>query len=228
MTETSNTLIPEETPEAIMETPAEPVSNPTPIPKDTSSLTPEELAIYKRISGQSDDWRTIPEKDISDYSLRHDPFMLPEPIKQLELTRTFKFRWISRSIGRLDEVRSAPVPHRWWIVNMDTFPQLPPELFDPVLGCIMRHDQMLVFKPYWMFEKRQALIADITDAQDRSSVERMGSEMRDGVNISGGKKSAGQMHNLPGEIKAGDQVFENPKDPDNKLNVGDFSDLIDT
>jgi len=219
----SKTNIPEELPGEV------PASIPTPAPANTSNMTSEELAIFKRIAGQSDDWRSIPEKDIADYSLRNDPFMLPESILQLERSREFKFRWISRSVDRLDEVRSAQVPHRWWIVNRDTFPQLPHDLFDPVLGCIMRHDQMLVFKPYWMFEKRQALIADITDAQDRSSVERMGSEMRDGVNISGGKKSSGQMHSLPGEIKAGDQIFENPQDPDNKFQAGlsDFSDLID-
>lgn len=196
---------------------------------NTNHMTTNELAIFKRIAGQSDDWKTIQEKDIDDYSLRQDPFMLPDSIKQLEQAKEFKFRWVQRTIERLDEVRAAPVPHRWWIVNRDTFPQINPDLFDPVLGCIVLHDQMLVFKPYWMFEKRQALVADITDAQDRSSIERMGSENRDGVNISGGKKSPDQVHSLPGEIKHNDQLFQNPNDPDNTLqpSATDFSDLID-
>jgi hypothetical protein len=176
-----------------------------------TDLTPEEKAIYKRVKGETDDWKTITEDSVDDYSLMEDPFKLPDKVKVYQNKRQFAFRWIERTSARLDEVRSATVPNRWWIVNKETFPQLD-GLFDPILGCITRMDQMLVFKPYWMHEKRKKIVQDLTDAQDRSgTLEGLDGTVRDGIIISGGKRDADNPETLRQEIKAGDKIeYEEP------------------
>jgi len=170
------------------------------------ALTPEGMAIFQRVRSEADDWKTITEESVDDYSLMQDPFKLPDEIKEFEKRREFKFRWIERTSSRLDEIRSASVPHKWWIVNIGSFPTLT-HLCDPILGCISRLDQMLVFKPWWMWEKRMQLLDELNAAQDRSgTLEGKGKEARDGVVLVGGKKPADSIEPLPGEIKAGDKI----------------------
>jgi len=189
----------------------------------TNTLTPDEMAIFQRVKSEQDDWKTITEESVSDYSLMQDPFKLPAEVKAFEIQKMYKFRWIERKSSRLDEVRSANVPHKWWIVNADTIPELA-ELCDPILGSINRLDQMLVFKPWWMWEKRQQIFSDITDAQDRSgALERQGIDSRDGVQMIPGKRTPDQTMPLRGEVRGGDKIeYEEPGSHDSSLD-----DLVD-
>ncbi len=174
--------------------------------KKTQALTPEERAIFQRVKNESKDWETITEESVDDYSLMEDPFILPDEVKEFENKRQFKFRWIERKSERLDEIRSAKVPNKWWIVNVDTFPALE-DLCDPILGCISRLDQMLVFKPWWMHEKRMQLLDELNTAQDRSgTLEGKDGETRDGVQFMAGKRSPDEPTPLRGEVKAGDKI----------------------
>jgi hypothetical protein len=68
--------------------------------------------------------------------------------------KKFAFRWIARTPERMDEMRTKDIPFKWWICNEVNTPFLS-GFFDPVLGCVSKMDQMLVFKPFWMFVKEQ-------------------------------------------------------------------------
>lgn len=190
--------------------------------KKTQALTPEERAIFQRVKNESKDWETITEESVDDYSLMEDPFILPDEVKEFENKRQFKFRWIERKSERLDEIRSAKVPNKWWIVNVDTFPALE-SLCDPILGCISRLDQMLVFKPWWMHEKRMQLLDELNTAQDRSgTLEGKDGETRDGVQFMSGKRSPDEPTPLRGEVKAGDKIEYEETGQDDRS----FGDLV--
>lgn len=190
--------------------------------KKTQALTPEERAIFQRVKNESKDWETITEESVDDYSLMEDPFILPDEVKEFETKRQFKFRWIERKSERLDEIRSAKVPNKWWIVNVDTFPTLE-SLCDPILGCISRLDQMLVFKPWWMHEKRMQLLDELNTAQDRSgTLEGKDGETRDGVQFMAGKRSPDEPTPLRGEVKAGDKIEYEETGQDDRS----FGDLV--
>lgn len=190
--------------------------------KEIQTLTPEEMAIFQRVKSESKDWKTITEESVDDYSLMQDPFRLPDEIKEYETKRKFKFRWVERTSERLDEIRSERVPHKWWIVNTDTFSALK-HLCDPVLGCISRKDQMLVFKPWWMHEKRMQLLDEINMAQDRSgTLEGRNGETREGVQFIAGKQSPGDPRPLRGAIKAGDKIEYEETGQDDRS----FGDLV--
>lgn len=186
-------------------------------------LTPEEMAIFQRVRGESTDWKTITEESVDDYSLMQDPFKLPDIVKVLESEKKFKFRWVERTARRLDEVRSQQVPNKWWIVNFETFPQFI-EFFDPVLGTINREDQMLVFKPWWMHVKRMELIDTLNTAQERSgTLEGKDGEVRDGAHFIAGKRNPDDPNKMRGEITAGDKIEYQETGLDDK----NFDDLVD-
>lgn len=190
--------------------------------RDPQALTPEEMAIFQRVKNEAKDWETITEESVDDYSLMQDPFRLPNEIKDFEKKKAFKFRWIERTSSRLDEIRSAEVPNRWWIVNTETFPTLK-SLFDPILGCISRLDQMLVFKPWWMHEKRMQLLDEINTAQDRSgTIEGKDGISKGGAQFIAGKKSPDDSKPLRGEIKAGDKIEYQETGTDDRS----FGDLV--
>jgi hypothetical protein len=117
-------------------------------------LTSEETAIVNRVMAEKDDWKSIKESDVDDFQLANDPFELPEPAKAMKKKRKFAFRWITRTTERMDELRNKPAPFKWWVCNAVNTPFLE-GFFDPVLRCVCKMDQMLVFKPYWMFVKEQ-------------------------------------------------------------------------
>jgi len=191
----------------------------------TSALTPEEMAIYQRVKNESREWETITEESVDDYSLMQDPFKLPPEIKEYVIRKEFAFRWIERKSQRLDEIRAAEVPNKWWVVNTDSFPQLDEDLFDPILGCVSRLDQMLVFKPWWMHEKRMQMVESLNKAQDRSgTVEGKHGERRDGVQFIAGRRNPEQILDpIRSEIKAGDKIeYEEPLGQSQ-----DLKDLID-
>jgi len=207
-----------------MQTKKQPVGRPA--VKKTSALTPEEMAIFQRVKNEARDWETITEESVDDYSLMQDPFKLPPEIKEYVNRKEFAFRWIERTSQRLDEIRSAEVPNKWWIVNADSFPGLADKLFDPILGCISRLDQMLVFKPWWMHEKRMQMVESLNKAQDRSgTLEGKHGEIRGGAQFMAGKRNPEQnLEPLRGEIRAGDKIeFEEPVGPRGE----DLGDLID-
>jgi len=118
-------------------------------------LTSNEAAIAARVLAERDDWKSVKESDIGDFKMADDPFALPGPAKEMKAEKQFAFRWISRTPERMDEMRTKDIPFKWWVCNEVNTPFLKGH-FDPVLGCVSKLDQMLVFKPYWMYEKEQA------------------------------------------------------------------------
>jgi len=191
--------------------------------KDSPILSPEEMAIFQRVKNESRDWETITEEDVDDYSLMEDPFKLPDMAQGYQDRREFAFRWIARTTERLDEVRSASVPNKWWIVNADTFPELQSEC-DPVLGCVCKLDQMLVFKPWWMADKRRQMVQDLNEAQDRSgTIEGKDGMVTDSAYITAGKRSGDDPRKRGDEIKGGDTIeFEEETLPTESQGVEDL------
>ena len=141
-------------------------------------LTPEEKAIFQRVaSDSSTEWESITEESVHDYDLGKSPGQIPEWAKKLKQDRKFAFRWITRDRERLDQVRTMPVPAKWWIVNATNLSHfglsdeeytVASQDLDPVLGCVCYVDQMLMFKPHWMFEKHQAYKQGLAEAKDAS------------------------------------------------------------
>jgi len=135
------------------------------VAKPQMNLTPEEAAVVSRIQAEDSNWKEVSEKDTLDYSLAEDPFKLPSAAKKLQDERKFRFRWIERTKERIDQIRTLDVPRRWWIVNGDQIPELADQV-DPVLGCITKLDQLLVFKPYWMYDKETEMKTRMADSKD--------------------------------------------------------------
>jgi len=133
-----------------------------------ANLTPDELAIYQRVSsaGQKREWETISEEDLHDYNLGKDPFKIPEFAQKLKDEKQYAFRWIERSRERIDNVNSLEPPFKWWLVTSETVPECEDSI-DSNLGCVCLYDQMLVFKPYWMWEKERKIKEQIADRKDK-------------------------------------------------------------
>jgi len=134
------------------------------------NLTPEELAIYQRVKTEGErarEWETIAESDIEDFSLREDPMKLPEFAQKLKDAKLYAFRWVEKSKERLDGIRSMSPPMKWWIVNAATIPESTDDV-DPVLGYVSKLDQLLVFKPYWMFAAQQRIKREMADNKNQA------------------------------------------------------------
>jgi len=162
-------------------------------PKPKSGLTPEERAVFERVVGEQDDWKTITEDDVVDFSLSVDPFLLPPEALAQQDARKFKFRWVEKKAERIDELRTLPVPMRWWVCNSTQTPFLK-HLCDPIHGAIQRLDQILMFKPYWMAEKHQAAKRDLAEGKDRSG--DIGK--RDGLEQDGVEWKSGEQYKISG------------------------------
>ena len=143
-----------------------------------SALTSDESALFQRIQGERDDWRTIGEDSVLDYLMSEDPMKLPDAALEMEREKQFKFRWIERSPRRLDVERSKQPPYKWWICNLSNTPFLSNEI-DPVLGCVCKLDQMLLFKPWWMHEKEMKFEQMKTDAHTAGDILSMNGEKRE-------------------------------------------------
>ncbi len=159
------------------------------------ALTSTEVAITQRIMAESDDWKNIKESEVDDFSEQGDPMQIPEAAQKMKDKKKFAFRWITRTSERLDEVRNLPVPRKWWICNAATTPFLADDC-DPILGCVCKLDQMLVFKPYWMFEKDQKRKMDLAERQAGAA----------DLKSKHGKEKDGAFLVHGSEIKAGDTV----------------------
>ena len=129
------------------ETPAEAAESKT-------VLTSNEAAIAARVMAERDDWKAIKESDIEDFRVADDPLAFPSSAQEMRKKKRFAFRWIARTAERMDEIRTKEVPFKWWVCNEVNTPFLK-GFFDPVLGCVCKMDQALVFKPFWMFVKEQ-------------------------------------------------------------------------
>jgi len=129
-----------------------------------SNMTPEQVAIAQRAAAESDDWKTITEADMEDFSLMENPFKLPPPAQKMVDEKKFKFRWAECKPQRIDYLRNLPVPQKWWVCNRDQTPFLK-EYVDPVVGAIIKNEQILLFQPYWMYEKYHAILADMSEQQ---------------------------------------------------------------
>jgi len=166
-------------------------------------LTPEEQAIIHRIQGQDDSWKTVREDELNDFSLMADPFLLPPECKKLQDEKKYAFRWAERKPSRIDELtRSYDPPLKWIIVNRDQCPWIDDRNFDPILGCVPRHDQMLLFKPWSWHARVKAAKQDISNARDAS-----GSVMaRDGLKHGGVEQFAaiGDPDRVPSHLKVSD------------------------
>jgi hypothetical protein len=158
----------------------------------TATMTPEEVAIAQLVASQDDSWSTIDERSIFDYSIGKDAFELPEPARKLEQKKQFKFRWITRSPERLRQITAKEPPLKWWPVNRVQPSSGAFDRFIDVTGCVPREDQMLVFKPWWMFEKERAFKQGLADNTDASGdLTRKHGSKKGGLEHQAGKRSEG-------------------------------------
>lgn len=178
---------------------------PEEVAEKTTTLTTEESAIISRVLAEKDDWKSIKESEVDDFQLANDPLELPPPAKEMKIKNKYAFRWIARTTARMDELRNKPVPFKWWICNAVNTPFLE-GYFDPVLRCVCKLDQMLVFKPYWMFTKEQ----EFKNMQaDRNA-------------------SAGDLKKKGGTIKGGGELVEGRKiEQGDAIQFDNVDDLID-
>ena len=116
--------------------------------KKTTNLTPEQQAIADRADLQDKAWHTIREDELNDFSLMTNILDLPKAAARLQKNKIYAFCWRTRTPERIDELtRSVNPPLRWGLVTRTTIPELK-DLIDPMLGCIPRLDQVLMYKPW--------------------------------------------------------------------------------
>jgi len=115
----------------------------------TTILTPEQQAIASRAEGQQKLVRpSIKESELNDFSLMNNPLDLPEVAAELQRKKIYAFRWCERTSERIDFLtKSERPPLRWGLVTRTTVSELE-DLVDPLLGCVCRLDQALLYK-YW-------------------------------------------------------------------------------
>ena len=174
------------------------VEQPELIPiKKPANLTQEEAAVFERIKaeGQDREWEHVTEEDAHDFTLAQDPMKLPEFAEKLLNRREYAFRWIERKKERVDEIRSMPIPQKWWIVNASTMPDSVSAL-DPVLGCVCKYDQLLVFKPYWMYGKEKQM--EERKSEEKALAGELESKHHVQVDETGSEFLAGKDHKISG------------------------------
>lgn len=133
------------------------------------TLTPEEQAIAQRVETQDTDWFTIREDELEDYSLQEDPYIPPPEAVKMQREKKYAFRWCERTPGRIDQLtKTAPHYRRWALVTRNTLPELG-KYVDPVLGCIARDDQALLFRPWYFHQREKDMKQERIEAQYKSS-----------------------------------------------------------
>ena len=135
-------------------------------------LTPDERAIAERVQAQStgnvDDWFTLTEDDLNDFSLMANPFDLPPEAKKLQDEKRYAFRYCERKPQRIDELtRSVTPPLRWMLVTRNSLPEMA-KYVDDILGCVCKYDQALLFKPWAHHEMVKAEKQKLAEAVDQS------------------------------------------------------------
>lgn len=202
--------------------PARPEKAPTPdtVP-EIRPITAEEQAIAARVAADSNrEWETIGEDSAIDYSLGRDLFELPPPAKKEQDEKRYAFRWIVRTQARIDEIRSKPVPLKWWMCNSTNTPFLK-GYFDPILGGITREDQILVFKPWWMHAKQREMVDQITEGKNQD-ITRKNREKRGAAEFVAGAGDAGERLALKGSDKV---IYDG--DVEEGSGSADLSDITD-
>lgn len=193
--------------------------------KSTSILTPEESAIFQRVQAEDDNWKTITEGDVEDFSLMQYPFQLPPEAQKMLDEKKFAFRYAEMKPARIDMLRNAPIPLKWWICNATTMPKLK-KYCDPIHGGIQELDQLLMFKPFWMHDKVLTATQELADIQDKGG----DIEMKDGdVDIDKGVEwLAGKKHKITSRdevmdpIGALDQVYQQESGQESASDLGDL------
>jgi hypothetical protein len=184
-------------------------------------MTPDERAIYSRVASESDDWKTITESDMEDYSLAEDPFKLPLPAQKLREEKKFAFRWITRNTVRLDQVKSRSVPFRWWPVNgVQPVANAFNAFVDGSTGAVQREDQMLVFKPWWMFEKELDYKRQLADGNSADITAKNGAPTKTGdLEFRAGKRVVEKGSPLREEVKGSDVQYEGEAEVDRAAGI---------
>ena len=191
-------------------TSAEPKNEPTSgVSRPKTALKPitaDEQAIAARVAADSTrDWETIGEDSAIDYTLGRDKFELPPEAKKAQNERRFAFRWVARIPARIDAIRNAEVPEKWWVCNSTNTPFLT-QYLDPVLGCICREDQILMFQPWWMRDKRKKILDQVTFDKSRD-ITRLNGQGKAGASFVAGTRSVGGSEpSLRQEVGGGDNI----------------------
>ena len=178
-----------------------------------SDLTPEERAIVARVNAhKKDDWHPIGEDSAIDYAqIGRDYFELPPPAKKMQERRKFAFCWRTRTTARIDELRNKPAPFTWRVCNRTVTPFLK-DYVDPVLGCVIREDQVLMYKPWDWYAREQAYKQGLaeTHAESGDLQRKHGTEAGESLEWTAGKRKSGKP--LPAEIQGGDVVISHETD----------------
>jgi len=170
-------------------------------------ITAEEQAIAARVAADSTrDWETIGESSAVDYSLGKDKFELPPEAKKAQEDHKYAFRWVARLPARIDTLRNAEVPEKWWVCNSTNTPFLQ-QYLDPVLGCICREDQILMFQPWWMRDKRKKILDEVTFDKGRDITRLHGQGKGGSSFVAGTRTVGGSEPTLRPEIGGGDNVI---------------------
>ena len=154
-------------------------------------LTPEQQAIATRADNQESLKRSpIREDELNDFSLMKNVLDLPEAARKLQDKKIYAFRWCERTPERIDFLtRSELPPMRWGLVTRTTVSELRDFIYT-LLGCIVRLDQVLLYK-YW---------------EDHARVQKAKMELADaGLNTGSleGKKLQMQDKNADVEVMTG-------------------------
>lgn len=156
---------------------------------ETKTMTPEQQSVFNRVRAESAEWETIGEESMVDYSLAIHPLNLkdnfPEAYKE-EVEKRYAFRWCTRDDKSIDErTRGGHPVTRWKICTRTTAPFLE-KYVDPILGCVTRLDQILLFRPWdrHMVEKRAKEGYAETRANSGNPENRL--QTQEGVEVSSG------------------------------------------
>lgn len=182
--------------------------NERPVPQQVTnvtaaSVTAEEQAIINRAE-KAVSWPDESERASIDYSLMQDKFRYPEPCYTMMKRKKFAFRWITRTPERIDEMRNNPIPFRWAIANRTNTPFLA-EFVDKTLGCIIRLDQILVYRPWWMHEEENSYDRQMAEGKDRPITSKDG-EIRNDIEFVASTRSGETSKRARAEI-GGDAII---------------------
>ena len=182
--------------------PSEPEAQPE---SPRTSLTPDERALVDQITRSKQDWQTISEESMLDFSLSEDPLKLPPEAKERQDRKEFAYRWCERTPKRVAELTNASPPLRWWVANAITAPYLS-KYVDPTIGGIMRLDQLLLLKPWSLHQRVRNAVMEAAKAMyqsrelDKGGAQKIASrDSRDHLKVLAGERA---------HIKGGDMTFE--------------------
>ena len=131
------------------------------------TLTAEEAALASVAQSENVEWLGLTDADIEDYSLSQDPYPLPKEAKELQDRKVKTFRWCERKIERVNELRNAPRPWKWWIANATTCPELSKHC-DTITGGIHMRDQILLVKSYSDAQRVKAYKDELVESQQNA------------------------------------------------------------